>query len=97
MACIELILYFVKNSFTFEKLTFDTLFLPLGSWLAFYKPSKCWTNACPKFKLWFLMYLIGPYKGSLVVDTSKYKEHQNPYISMFNEFSGLGPKMHCSE
>ena len=32
MACIELILYFVKNSFTYEKLIFDTPFLPLGSW-----------------------------------------------------------------
>ena len=30
MACIELILNFVKNSFTYEKLISDTLFLPLG-------------------------------------------------------------------
>ena len=34
MACIELIRYFVKNSFTYEKLIFDTIFLPLRSWLA---------------------------------------------------------------
>ena len=31
MACTEMILYYVKISFTYKKLVFDTLFLQLGS------------------------------------------------------------------
>ena len=55
---MELILDFVKNSFTYEyeKLIFDTLFKPLGSWLLRYKPSKFRTNACPKLK--FLVFNV---------------------------------------